>query len=125
MNKLTVKDIIAKKGKEKITMLTCYDYSFAAVLNEAGIDIILVGDSLANVILGLDDTRRVSLFEMFSHTSAVARACDFSLLVSDLPFKALKSRKKGEYKKQKVFFFKMIVISKYTKSHCGNIGTNR
>jgi 3-methyl-2-oxobutanoate hydroxymethyltransferase len=95
MNKLTIKDIASKKGKDKITMLTCYDYSFAAVLNEAGVDIVLVGDSLANVVLGFDDTRKAPLTEMVSHTRAVARACDFSLVVSDMPFSALSSRKKA------------------------------
>ncbi|HIE36047.1 MAG TPA: 3-methyl-2-oxobutanoate hydroxymethyltransferase, partial [Candidatus Omnitrophica bacterium] len=70
-----VEDILEKKRKrEKITMLTCYDYSFASVLDETKIDIILVGDSLANVVLGLKETRKVSVREMLNHTQAVAKA---------------------------------------------------
>lgn len=88
MDKVRVEDILSKKGKEKITMLTCYDYSFAKILDEVGLDIILVGDSLANVVLGLDETRQVSLKEMFNHTQAVAKAVKSSLVVADMPYKA-------------------------------------
>ncbi len=69
-------------------MLTCYDYSFAGILDEAGVDIILVGDSLANVILGLDETRRVSLREMLNHTAAVSKGVNRSLVVADMPYAA-------------------------------------
>jgi len=88
MSRITIKDITRKKGKEKIVMLTCYDYSFAKILDESGIDIILVGDSLANVVLGLDETRKVPLGEMFNHTKAVALAVDESLVVADMPYRA-------------------------------------
>ncbi|MBD3264718.1 MAG: 3-methyl-2-oxobutanoate hydroxymethyltransferase [Candidatus Omnitrophica bacterium] len=84
MNK--IEKIRAKKGKGKITMLTCYDYSFSRVLEEAGIDIILVGDSLANVVLGLDDTRQVSAEEMFNHTRAVCEAAKKTPVVADMPY---------------------------------------
>lgn len=88
MKKITVKDILSKKGKEKITALTCYDYSFAKILDEAGMDIILVGDSLANVVLGMDETRHISVREMLNHTKAVARAVEKSLVIADMPYKS-------------------------------------
>ncbi|NQT28722.1 MAG: 3-methyl-2-oxobutanoate hydroxymethyltransferase, partial [Candidatus Omnitrophica bacterium] len=70
MGKISVGDIRKRKGRAKITMLTCYDYSFAKILDDSGIDIILVGDSLANVVLGLKETRRIPLSEMLNHTQA-------------------------------------------------------
>jgi 3-methyl-2-oxobutanoate hydroxymethyltransferase len=88
ITKVTIKDILAKKNKEKITMLTCYDYSFAKILDEAGLDILLVGDSLANVILGLKETNRVTIAEMLNHTKAVAKAAKRSLVVADMPYLA-------------------------------------
>ncbi|MFA5008796.1 MAG: 3-methyl-2-oxobutanoate hydroxymethyltransferase [Candidatus Omnitrophota bacterium] len=86
MNKLTIEEIKAKKGKQKITVLTCYDYSFASALNASGVDIILVGDSLANVVLGLEETNKVSISEMLNHTKAVAKAITRSLVVADMPY---------------------------------------
>ncbi|UCD16042.1 MAG: 3-methyl-2-oxobutanoate hydroxymethyltransferase [Candidatus Omnitrophota bacterium] len=86
MGRITVKDILSKKSKAKITMLTCYDYSFAKALDEAGLDMILVGDSLANVVLGMQETRRVSLREMINHTKAVSLAVEKSLVVADMPY---------------------------------------
>lgn len=83
----TVKDIIAQKSRqERITMLTAYDYSMASLLDEAGIDIILVGDSLANVVLGLESTTEVGMNEMLHHTRAVVRAVKNALVISDMPF---------------------------------------
>ncbi|MDD4954845.1 MAG: 3-methyl-2-oxobutanoate hydroxymethyltransferase [Candidatus Omnitrophica bacterium] len=84
--KITVKDIKAKKGKSKITVLTCYDYSFAGALDSAGLDIILVGDSLANVVLGFEDVKKISPAEMLNHTKAVATAVAKSLVVADMPY---------------------------------------
>jgi 3-methyl-2-oxobutanoate hydroxymethyltransferase len=84
--KVKVGDILKKKRKEEITMLTCYDYSFASILDEAGLDIILVGDSLANVVLGLKETRKVSIKEMLNHTQAVAKATKYALVVADMPY---------------------------------------
>ncbi|MCF7908826.1 MAG: 3-methyl-2-oxobutanoate hydroxymethyltransferase [Candidatus Omnitrophica bacterium] len=86
MNKVKVKDILAKKAKQKITVLTCYDYSFARILDASGIDIILVGDSLANVVLGLKETREVTIAEMLNHTQAVARGVARALVVADMPY---------------------------------------
>lgn len=67
-------------------MLTAYDFLFAQILDEAGIDIVLVGDSLGNVALGYKNTVPVTLMEMIIHTQAVARAVSNAMIVSDLPF---------------------------------------
>jgi 3-methyl-2-oxobutanoate hydroxymethyltransferase len=83
-----VSDIIKYKNKQKITMLTCYDYAFACVLDEAGIDIILIGDSLANVVLGMAETRKIQFSEMLNHAKAVARGVKNSLVVADMPYVA-------------------------------------
>lgn len=76
----------AKKDGKKLSMLTAYDYSTASLMDEAGIDGILVGDSLGNVILGYEDTISVTMEDMIHHTSAVARGCKNALLVADMPF---------------------------------------
>jgi 3-methyl-2-oxobutanoate hydroxymethyltransferase len=82
-----IQDIISKKRKgERITMLTAYDYPMAAFLDTAGIDIILVGDSLANVVLGLESTTEVGMKEMLHHTKAVVRGVKDALIVGDMPF---------------------------------------
>ena len=85
---MKIEEIKEKKGKEKITMLTAYDYSFAKILDEAGIDMILVGDSLANVVLGMEETKEVSFEEMLNHTKAVKKATKFSLVIADMPYVA-------------------------------------
>lgn len=76
----------AKHKGEKITMLTAYDYTTAKWIDKAGIQGILVGDSLGNVILGYEDTLSVTMEDMIHHSRAVARACESALLVTDLPF---------------------------------------
>lgn len=75
-----------KQRKEKISMLTAYDFSFAKILDAAGIDIILVGDSASNVIAGHETTLPITLNEMIYHGSAVVRAVKRALVVVDLPF---------------------------------------
>jgi 3-methyl-2-oxobutanoate hydroxymethyltransferase len=86
--KITVNDIISLKGKRKITMLTAYDFPLASLVDRAGIDIILVGDSLANVVLGLDSTTKVGMFEMIHHSKAATRAVKSALVVGDMPYES-------------------------------------
>ncbi|HJT81134.1 MAG TPA: 3-methyl-2-oxobutanoate hydroxymethyltransferase [Chthoniobacterales bacterium] len=74
-----------KRAGEKITALTAYDYPTARLLDETGIDIILVGDSVGMVVLGYEDTTRVTLAEMLHHTRAAARGVKRALLVADMP----------------------------------------
>lgn len=84
--KITVQDIVSQKGKRKITMLTAYDFPLADIVDKAGIDMILVGDSLANVVLGLDSTTKVGMPEMLHHAKAVTRAVKRALVVGDMPY---------------------------------------
>jgi 3-methyl-2-oxobutanoate hydroxymethyltransferase len=72
--------------KEKLAMLTAYDYVTAGLLDNSGVDILLVGDSLGNVVLGYDTTLPVTLEDMIRHTSAVVRGTKKALIVADLPF---------------------------------------
>src|SRR5437762_14246516 len=74
-----------KKRGEKVTALTAYDYPTARLLDESGIGIILVGDSLGMVVLGYEDTTCVTLDEMLHHTRAVARGVKSALVVGDMP----------------------------------------
>ncbi len=92
--KLTAPDIIAKKGVEKITMLTAYDASFARMLESAGVDILLVGDSLGMVVLGYDSTVPVTMDEMIHHSAAVRRGAPGTMLVGDMPFLSYQVSKK-------------------------------
>ena len=73
-------------GNRKIVMLTAYDFPFARILDEAGVDIVLVGDSLGNVALGYKNTLPVTMEEMIVHTRAVARGVKRALIVADMPF---------------------------------------
>ena len=85
--RVTIRQIQEKKRKkEKIVVLTAYDYPLASLIDRCTVDIILVGDSLANVILGLDSTTQVGMAEMLHHTKAVRRAVKRALLVGDMPF---------------------------------------
>ncbi len=76
----------AKENGEKLTMLTAYDYSTAKLIDEAGVNSILVGDSLGNVILGYEDTISVTMEDMIHHGAAVARGAKNALVVIDMPF---------------------------------------
>jgi 3-methyl-2-oxobutanoate hydroxymethyltransferase len=85
--KITVPEIQARKQSgEKITVLTAYDYPWALLVDRAGIDMILVGDSLGMVVLGYPDTVSVSMDEMVHHLKAVNRAVARALVVGDMPF---------------------------------------
>ncbi len=85
--KVTVPSLRASKERgERLVCLTAYDYPTARIVDEAGTDIILVGDSLGNVVLGYDSTVPVTLDEMVAHTRAVRRGVERALLVSDMPY---------------------------------------
>lgn len=90
----TVKLQEMKQRGEKITVLTCYDYSTSKMLNKAGIDVLLVGDSLGMVLLGYDSTIPVTMEEMIIHTKAVARGNSTALIVGDMPFMSYQISKK-------------------------------
>ncbi len=79
-----IKDM--KQKGEKITMLTAYDYTTAKIIDEAGIPLILVGDSLGMVVLGYESTIPVTMDEMLHHTKAVVRGTERALVVGDMPF---------------------------------------
>lgn len=76
----------AKQNGDKLTMLTAYDYSTAKLIDEAGVNSILVGDSLGNVILGYEDTISVTMEDMIHHGAAVARGVKEALVIIDMPF---------------------------------------
>jgi len=92
--KITVPDLLQRKSSaagslpkaQKITCLTAYDYPTARLVDEAGVDVILVGDSLGMVVLGLESTLAVTLEDMLHHTRAVRRAVRRALVVADMPF---------------------------------------
>ncbi|MDO8885920.1 3-methyl-2-oxobutanoate hydroxymethyltransferase [Candidatus Oleimmundimicrobium sp.] len=85
--KITVTKLVEIKQRgEKITMLTAYDYLTAKLLDEMGVDLILVGDSLGMVVLGYENTLAVTMDDMIHHTKAVARGVKSSMVVGDMPF---------------------------------------
>ena len=85
--KITTKSLIDMKANgEKISMLTAYDFTMAKIVDSAGIDVILVGDSASNVMAGHETTLPITLDQMIYHASGVVRACNRALVVVDLPF---------------------------------------
>jgi 3-methyl-2-oxobutanoate hydroxymethyltransferase len=89
LKKITVQVILQKKKRgEIITMLTAYDFPLASLVDRAGIDMILVGDSVANVVLGLDSTTKVGMTEMLHHAKAVTRAVKNALVIGDMPYES-------------------------------------
>ena len=85
--KVTVQDIRqAKKEGRKLVMMTAYDYPFGLMADEAGVDIVLVGDSLGMVVMGLEGTVAVTMEDMIHHIRAVVRGCKNPLVVGDMPF---------------------------------------
>ena len=90
--KVTTKSLVEmKKNGEKISMLTAYDYTMAKIVDGAGIDVILVGDSASNVMAGHETTLPITLDQMIYHASSVIRAVDRALVVVDLPFGSYQS----------------------------------
>lgn len=87
MGTITIHDLLKKKAEgKKITMLTAYDYPFAQIAEEAGVDVLLVGDSLAMVVQGLENTLPVTMEEMLYHTRMVTRAARRAMVIGDMPF---------------------------------------
>src|SRR5213083_2198437 len=87
VKKVTVPDVVAmKRDGKRITMMTAYDAAFARLVEHAGIDIILVGDSLGMVVLGYPTTVPVTMDDMIRHASAVSRGATHAVLVGDMPF---------------------------------------
>src|ERR1700742_1993717 len=86
LKKLTAPDLRARKGGEKIAMVTAYDYTMARLVDESGVDMVLVGDSLGMIVQGLSTTIPVTLEEMTYHCKCVARGLGRAHLVGDLPF---------------------------------------
>ncbi|MEE8360472.1 MAG: 3-methyl-2-oxobutanoate hydroxymethyltransferase [Candidatus Omnitrophota bacterium] len=92
--KITIRSLAEKKKRsQKITMLTAYDYPMARLVDDGGIDIILVGDSLGMVVLGYDSTLPVTMDDMIRHTQAVRRGMQYALLVGDMPYKSYDTTK--------------------------------
>lgn len=87
MTRSTIQHFREKKQKgQKLTLVTAYDYTFGRIVDEAGLDGVLVGDSLAMVVQGLDNTLPVTMEEMLYHTRLVTRAVDKSMVIGDMPF---------------------------------------
>lgn len=102
--KISINDILEKKRRnEKITMLTAYDYPLASLIDRAGIDMILVGDSVANVVLGLDSTTKVGMAEMLHHAKAVTRAVKSALVIGDMPYESYQVNPQESVKNAKRF----------------------
>ena len=93
--RITTKTLIEmKENGEKISMLTSYDFTMAKIVDSAGVDVILVGDSASNVMAGHETTLPITLDQMIYHASSVVRACERALVVVDLPFGSYQSDSK-------------------------------
>ena len=93
--RITTKTLIEmKENGEKISMLTAYDFTMAKIVDSAGVDVILVGDSASNVMAGHETTLPITLDQMIYHASSVVRACERALVVVDLPFGSYQSDSK-------------------------------
>lgn len=88
---MQLNELKAKKGKEKIVMLTAYDYQMAKLLDKTGIDLILVGDSVGMVVMGFPDTKKVTVKDMLYHTQNVVRGASSIPVISDMPINAYKT----------------------------------
>ena len=85
-DRITAPEVLARKGGPKLTMVTAYDAPTARIADEAGADMILVGDSVANVVLGYEDTLSVTIDDMVHHTAAVTRTDPAALVIGDMPW---------------------------------------
>ena len=104
MPRKTIKFIQDKKTNgKKITVLTAYDHPLAVLVDRSGVDIILVGDSVANVVLGLESTTEVTMDEMIHHAKAVNRGVENALLVGDMPYESYQKDTKVAVKNAKRF----------------------
>ncbi len=93
--KLTIPDITARKGARPLSMLTAYDWAWARLQDQAGIDMILVGDSLGMTMLGHTSTVPVTMNDMVHHSAAVSRGAERALVVADMPFGSLNGKRQA------------------------------
>lgn len=90
--KVTIKTLLSKKERgEKIVYITAYDYAFSRLVDAAGVDVILVGDSLGMTVLGYDTTLPVTMDDMIRHSMAVRKGCTYAFLIGDMPFMSYQS----------------------------------
>ena len=116
-SKITIETIRAMKQRgEKIAALTAYDYPMAKLLDEAGVPLLLVGDSLGMVVLGYPDTTHVTMAEMEHHVRAAARAKTNALLGADLPFKSYETAERAVENSRR------LVAAGYSVTRFGNAG---
>jgi 3-methyl-2-oxobutanoate hydroxymethyltransferase len=98
-SKITISDILnKKKNKEKITMLTSYDYTISRICNETDLDMILIGDSAATVMMGHDSTRKIGMAEMVTFCKGVVNAITRQVIVADMPFGSYQTGKSNSIK---------------------------
>jgi len=116
-DKITIHTIRArKKSREKICAVTAYDCTFARLVDRAGVDIILVGDSLANTVMGLESTVPVTMRQMIHHAAAVMRADPRALVAVDMPFGSVQEGQQRAVKNA-VRILSLIHISEPTRPY--------